>query len=107
MRSTTALFGWQKADAMDMGAMGTYQIFSIGGAAAGGMFNKPPVVPATFLALLLQCRRLRRRGGTRKGERRRDHQRSDASAGRQLDRPGQGPTGRDVRARREARIAAP
>jgi predicted enzyme related to lactoylglutathione lyase len=43
-----ALFGWQKADAMDMGAMGTYQIFSIAGAAAGGMFNKPPVVPATF-----------------------------------------------------------
>jgi len=28
--------------------MGTYQIFSIGGAAAGGMFNKPPMVPVTF-----------------------------------------------------------
>jgi uncharacterized protein len=43
-----ALFGWQKADAMDMGAMGVYQIFSAGGPAIGGMFNKPPMVPATF-----------------------------------------------------------
>jgi len=42
------LFGWQKADAMDMGAMGTYQMFSTGGPPAGGMFNKPPMVPATF-----------------------------------------------------------
>ena len=43
-----ALFGWQKTDAMDMGAMGTYQMFSTGGPTVGGMFNKPPVVPATF-----------------------------------------------------------
>src|SRR5258707_7405732 len=43
-----ALFGWQKADAMDMGAMGTYQIFSTGGPPGGGMFNKPPVGPAPF-----------------------------------------------------------
>src|SRR5258705_3672970 len=43
-----ALFGWQKADAMDMGAMGTYQIFSTGGPPVGGMFNKPPGVPAPF-----------------------------------------------------------
>ena len=42
------LFGWQKADAMDMGAMGTYQIFSAGGPPVGGMFNKPPMVPTTF-----------------------------------------------------------
>lgn len=40
------LFGWQKADAMDMGAMGTYQLFSAGGPAIGGMFTKPPMVPA-------------------------------------------------------------
>jgi predicted enzyme related to lactoylglutathione lyase len=39
------LFGWQKADAMDMGAMGTYQIFSVGGQGVGGMMNKPPMVP--------------------------------------------------------------
>ncbi len=40
------LFGWQKADAMDMGAMGTFQLFSAGGPAIGGMFTKPPMVPA-------------------------------------------------------------
>ncbi len=43
-----ALFGWQKAEAFDMGAMGKYQIFSTGGPAVGGMFNKPPEVPHTF-----------------------------------------------------------
>jgi uncharacterized protein len=43
-----ALFGWSKADAMDMGGMGTYQIFSTGGPPVGGMFNKPPMVPVTF-----------------------------------------------------------
>src|ERR1700738_5043708 len=37
--------GWHKADAMDMGAMGTYQIFSVGGQGVGGMMNKPPMVP--------------------------------------------------------------
>jgi uncharacterized protein len=43
------LFGWQKGDAMDMGPMGTYQLFSTGGEASiGGMFNKPPAVPACF-----------------------------------------------------------
>jgi predicted enzyme related to lactoylglutathione lyase len=42
------LFGWKKADAMDMGAMGTYQMFSAGGQTIGGMFTKPPEVPAPF-----------------------------------------------------------
>lgn len=42
------LFGWQKADAMDMGAMGVYQLFSVDGEAIGGMFTKPPSVPAPF-----------------------------------------------------------
>jgi predicted enzyme related to lactoylglutathione lyase len=40
------LFGWQKADAIDMGEMGTYQLFSAGGPPVGGMFNKPPSMPA-------------------------------------------------------------
>jgi len=43
-----ALFGWQKADAIDMGGMGTYQLFAAGGPPIGGMFNKPPMVPAPF-----------------------------------------------------------
>jgi predicted enzyme related to lactoylglutathione lyase len=42
------LFGWQKAEAMDMGAMGTYQLFSAGGRAIGGLFTRPPVVPAPY-----------------------------------------------------------
>jgi predicted enzyme related to lactoylglutathione lyase len=40
------LFGWTKADAVDMGPMGTYQLFKTGGEyAAGGMMTKPPQVP--------------------------------------------------------------
>jgi predicted enzyme related to lactoylglutathione lyase len=38
-------FGWTKADAMDMGPMGTYQLFAAGGAPIGGMMNKPDAVP--------------------------------------------------------------
>jgi uncharacterized protein len=36
-----ARFGWEKGDAMDMGPMGTYQIFTIDGERAGGMMNSP------------------------------------------------------------------
>ena len=36
------LYGWTKDTAMDMGAMGTYQLFATGGAEArGAMFNNP------------------------------------------------------------------
>ncbi len=42
------LFGWQKADAIDMGPMGTYQLFAASGQTLGGMFNKPPTIPAPF-----------------------------------------------------------
>ena len=41
------LFGWTKADAIDMGPMGTYQMFGVGGATLGGMMNKPEQMPAT------------------------------------------------------------
>jgi uncharacterized protein len=45
----SALFGWQKADAVDMGPMGTYQLIAAASDhAIGGMFNKPPAVPACF-----------------------------------------------------------
>jgi predicted enzyme related to lactoylglutathione lyase len=37
----SAMFGWLKGDAMDMGPMGKYQLFTIGGAAVGAMFNSP------------------------------------------------------------------
>jgi uncharacterized protein len=39
------LFGWEKTDAMDMGAMGTYQMFGGKGQTFGGMYNKPLAVP--------------------------------------------------------------
>jgi uncharacterized protein len=40
-------FGWEKGDAMDMGEMGTYQLFKAGGPdAVGGMMTKPDNVPS-------------------------------------------------------------
>lgn len=44
----SGLFGWKKGEAHDMGPMGTYQIFLAGDQPIGGMFNKPPMVPAPF-----------------------------------------------------------
>jgi uncharacterized protein len=41
------LFGWQKADA-DIGEMGTYQLFSVGGQTIGGMLTKPQTIPSPF-----------------------------------------------------------
>jgi predicted enzyme related to lactoylglutathione lyase len=44
----SGLFGWTKAEAMDIGAMGVYQIFAIDGVPAGGMMTKTPQTPAPF-----------------------------------------------------------
>jgi predicted enzyme related to lactoylglutathione lyase len=44
----SGLFGWTKAEAMDMGPMGIYQIFATGGAPIGGMMTKTPDTPAPF-----------------------------------------------------------
>jgi predicted enzyme related to lactoylglutathione lyase len=41
------LFGWQKAEA-EAGAVGTYQLFSVGGQTIGGMFTKPAMEPVPF-----------------------------------------------------------
>ncbi len=38
-RFYSGLFGWQKSNAMDMGEMGTYQVFSHDGADIGGMMG--------------------------------------------------------------------
>jgi len=38
-------FGWTKGDSMDMGPMGTYQLFLVGGEPTGGMMNKPEQIP--------------------------------------------------------------
>lgn len=42
------LFGWTKGDAIPMGEMGTYQIFDVNGAMAGGMMTKSAHVPMPF-----------------------------------------------------------
>jgi predicted enzyme related to lactoylglutathione lyase len=39
------MFGWTKADAIDMGEMGRYQLFAAGGAPIGGMMTKPANLP--------------------------------------------------------------
>lgn len=42
----SALFGWEKTNAMDMGEMGTYQMYGRDGKELGGMYNKPVDMPA-------------------------------------------------------------
>ena len=42
----SGLFGWTKTEAMDMGPMGTYQLFATDREAVGGMMTKPEQVPA-------------------------------------------------------------
>jgi uncharacterized protein len=39
------MFGWTKSEAVDMGPMGTYQMFATGGDRAGGMMTMPPGTP--------------------------------------------------------------
>ncbi len=40
------MFGWKKDEGIDMGDMGTYQLFAHNGAQIGGMMTKPATVPA-------------------------------------------------------------
>jgi predicted enzyme related to lactoylglutathione lyase len=44
----SSLFGWKKGEGMDMGEMGTYQLFEIDGVPSGGMMNKMPDMPASY-----------------------------------------------------------
>jgi hypothetical protein len=44
----TDMFGWLKGEGVDMGPMGTYQLFTIGGVATGAMFNSPAAHAARF-----------------------------------------------------------
>src|SRR5687768_9355540 len=44
-----SLFGWEKTSAMDMGEMGTYQMFGRGGGVPnGGIMKPPPGAPAAW-----------------------------------------------------------
>jgi predicted enzyme related to lactoylglutathione lyase len=42
MKFYTEVFGWQPSEAMDMGPLGTYQMFNRPHGMIGGMMNKPP-----------------------------------------------------------------
>jgi predicted enzyme related to lactoylglutathione lyase len=42
MKFYEQVFGWQPSEAMDMGPMGTYQMFNRPHGMIGGMMNKPP-----------------------------------------------------------------
>lgn len=42
------LFGWTKSQSLDMGPMGTYQLFATGGQDVGGMMTKPPQIPRPY-----------------------------------------------------------
>ncbi|MBI2566038.1 MAG: VOC family protein [Candidatus Schekmanbacteria bacterium] len=42
----SALFGWNKTEAMDMGEGGMYQMYGVGEKTLGGMYNKPADMPA-------------------------------------------------------------
>jgi uncharacterized protein len=44
----SAMFGWLKGESVDMGPMGTYQLFTINGAPAGGMMNSPVAATNRF-----------------------------------------------------------
>ncbi len=46
------LFAWTPQDAMDMGEAGIYQLYGLGGAPMGGMFNKPDEMPDLPMWLL-------------------------------------------------------
>ena len=43
-----SLFGWTKTEAIDMGPMGTYQLFATGAEPVGGMMTKMPAFPNPF-----------------------------------------------------------
>ncbi len=45
-----AMFGWTKGEAMDMGAMGTYQLFAANGTVCGGMMTRPSETPGPYWA---------------------------------------------------------
>jgi len=42
----TTLFGWTKGEGLDMGALGTYQLFEIEGVPSGAIMTKEPDAPA-------------------------------------------------------------
>lgn len=44
----SSMFGWVKAEGVDMGPMGVYQLFTVGGIQTGAMFNSPAAQAARY-----------------------------------------------------------
>ena len=44
----STLFGWERGSAIDMGPMGTYQLFTVDGVDYGGMMNSPEAAKHCF-----------------------------------------------------------
>ncbi|WP_336487542.1 VOC family protein [Methylobacterium nigriterrae] len=64
-------FGWTKAESIDLGPMGTYQLFAAGGVPVGGMMNKFPSQPTpswqfyiNVVEIEAAAARVREAGGT-------------------------------------------
>jgi hypothetical protein len=91
------LFGWTKAEAVDMGPMGIYQTFATDGAPCGAHDGQDAANASAILALLFQYRGCRCRDETRDRQRRPDHPRPHAGSRWQLDRQLPRPAGRHLR----------
>ena len=91
------LFGWSKADAMDMGAMGAYQMWTAGGPPIGGMMTKMPDTPAPFWLFYVCVEGIEAAIERVKQGWWDDHPRPDGSARRQLDRQLPRSAGRHLR----------
>lgn len=53
LRFYAKLFGWERSRGIDMGPMGTYQLFGYGGMDRGGIMTAPPGVPPSWLYYLV------------------------------------------------------
>jgi predicted enzyme related to lactoylglutathione lyase len=90
------LFGWTKGDAVDMGPMGVYQVFTIDGAPSGGMMTKMADSPAPHWLYYFNVEGVDA-AAARQGRRRPRADGPARSARRALDRAVLRPAGRDVR----------
>ena len=50
----SSLFGWTRGEGLDMGEMGTYQLFEIDGVPSGGMMDKTADMPASYWRFYFQ-----------------------------------------------------
>jgi predicted enzyme related to lactoylglutathione lyase len=97
-----ALFGWTKGEAMDMGAMGIYQLFATGKDPVGGIMTKTEAMPVPAWLYYFEVDEIQAGCGAREGQGRPDSEWSAPGARRKLDRPRPRSAGADVRASRTA-----